>query len=151
MRSRLALLGLFLVLTMTAVWTIHAADSTITVYKTTTCGCCGLWVEHLRKNGFQVVVKEVESTDEYAKKFGDPDTLRSCHTALVDGYTIEGHVPATEIQRLLKERPKAKGLAVPGMPMGSPGMEAGGRSSKYAVLLFQADGKTSVFREYPAK
>jgi hypothetical protein len=151
MRSRLAVLSLFIVLTMTAVWTIHAADSTITVYKTTTCGCCGLWVEHLRKNGFQVVVKEVESTDEYAKRFGVPDALRSCHTAIVDGYTIEGHVPAADIQRLLKERPKAKGLAVPGMPMGSPGMEAGGRSSKFAVLLFQEDGKTSVFREYPAK
>ena len=149
MRSRI-IAGLFL-LAVTAAWTIYAADPTVTVFKTTTCGCCGVWVEHLRSNGFQVTVKEVPNTDEYSRRYGVPDELHTCHTAVVDGYTIEGHVPASEIKRLLKERPKAKGLVVPGMPMGSPGMEAGGRSSKYSVLLFQEDGRTSVYREYPAK
>ena len=130
---------------------LHAAGPVVTVFKTTTCGCCGVWVEHLRSNGFEVAVKEVPSTDEYSRKYGVPEALHTCHTAIVDGYTVEGHVPASEIKRLLKERPKAKGLAVPGMPMGSPGMEMGGRSANYSVLLFQADGKTSVYREYPAK
>ena len=130
---------------------LQAAGPAITVYKTATCGCCGIWVKHLSDRGFAATIKDVESTDEYSRKFGVPAALHTCHTAIVDGYTIEGHVPAADIQRLLKERPKAKGLAVPGMPMGSPGMEAGGRSAKYSVLLFQADGKTSVYREYPAK
>jgi len=130
---------------------LYAADHTITVYKTPTCGCCGIWVNHLKSNGFQVIVKEVPNTAEYQRKYGVPAALESCHTAIVDGYTIEGHVPAAEIQRLLKERPKAKGLAVPGMPLGSPGMEAGGRSDRYSVLLFQADGKTTVYKEYPAR
>ncbi len=97
------------------------------------------------------MVKEVPNTDPYAHQYGVPDSLRSCHTAIVDGYTIEGHVPASDIQRLLKERPKAKGLAVPGMPMGSPGMESGEHRSAYSVILFQEDGKTSVYAKYPAK
>ncbi len=130
---------------------LNGAANEITVYKTTTCGCCVLWVDHLKSSGFQVTVKSVPSTAEYQTKFGVPEKLQSCHTAVVEGYTIEGHVPVSEIQRLLKERPKAKGLAVPGMPMGAPGMEAGDRSDKYSVLLFQADGTTSVYREYPAR
>ena len=97
------------------------------------------------------MVKEVPDTSSYQQQYGVPQKLQSCHTAIVGGYTIEGHVPASEIQRLLKERPKAKGLAVPGMPMGSPGMEAGGRSDGFQVLLFQEDGRTTVYKEYPAK
>ena len=131
--------------------TVYAADHTITVFKTPTCGCCGIWVNHLKANGFQVIVKEVESTEEYQAKYGVPERLRSCHTAILNGYTIEGHVPASDIQRLLKEKPKAKGLAVPGMPIGSPGMEAGNRSQRYQVLLFQQNGDTSVYKEYPAR
>jgi hypothetical protein len=125
----------------------HAA-APITVYKTKTCGCCGKWVEHLKANGFAPVVKDVESTDEYRRKYGVPDQFQSCHTAVVGGYAVEGHVPAAEILRLLKERPKAKGLAVPGMPMGSPGME-GSRREAYSVLLFTAGGGASVYRKYP--
>jgi hypothetical protein len=132
-------------------WTIDAATETVTVYKTPWCGCCSVWVEHLRKNGFKVTVNEVEDTGEYQRKYGVPGGLESCHTAIVAGYTVEGHVPAAEIQRLLKEKPGAKGLAVPGMPIGSPGMEQGSRSQRYSVLLFQADGKTSVYKEYPAR
>lgn len=127
---------------------LYAADPKITVFKTAACGCCSKWVDHLKANGFQVTVNEVPSTTEYRRKYGVPDSLASCHTAVVGGYAIEGHVPAAEIHRLLKERPNAKGLAVPGMPMGAPGME-GPLKNRYSVLLFQADGRTTVYREYP--
>ncbi|MEP6535625.1 MAG: DUF411 domain-containing protein [Bryobacteraceae bacterium] len=127
---------------------LQAAEPEITVFKTKTCGCCGKWVEHVRASGFKVTVKEVASTAEYQKQYGVPERLQSCHTAIVGGYTIEGHVPAADIQRLLKERPKAKGLAVPGMPAGSPGME-GARSDAYSVVQFDAAGAASVYRTYP--
>ena len=119
----------------------------MTVYKTKTCGCCGKWVEHLRANGFAVTVNDVPSTAEYRAKYGVPDALASCHTAVVGGYTVEGHIPAADIHRLLKERPKGKGIAVPGMPMGSPGMEGPHRQA-YSVLLFQPDGLTTVFAKH---
>src|SRR5262245_9592982 len=86
-----------------------AAPYQVNVYKTPTCGCCGKWVEHLKANGFAATVKDVQSTAEYRRQYGVPEQLQSCHTAVVDGYTIEGHVPAADIQRLLKEKPKAKG------------------------------------------
>src|SRR6266536_4131705 len=124
-----------------------AAGSPVNVFKTATCGCCAKWVEHLQSNGFEVNVEDVPSTAEYRQKYGVPDKLRSCHTAVVGGYAIEGHVPAREIQRLLKSGAKAKGLAVPGMPAGSPGME-GPRSDAYAVLPFEAHGRSSVYRSY---
>ena len=127
---------------------MYAAGPTITVYKTRTCGCCGKWVEHLRANGFEPVVNDVQSTADYRKKFGVPEALASCHTATVGGYAIEGHIPAADIHRLLKEKPKATGIAVPGMPMGSPGME-GARRDAYSVILFDASGKTSVFQKHP--
>lgn len=126
---------------------LQAAGPAIVVYKTRTCGCCGKWVEHLKAKGFEPEVKEVPSTAEARKQYGVPDNLISCHTAVVNGYTVEGHVPAEDIHRLLKQRPKAKGLAVPGMPAGSPGME-GARRDAYSVLLFKADGTTSVFQKY---
>ena len=126
----------------------HAAGPQIEVYKTRTCGCCAKWVDHLKANGFTPVVNEVPSTAEYRKKYGVPEKLSSCHTAVVNGYTVEGHVPAADIQRMLKTKPKGKGLAVPGMPLGSPGMEAGRRDA-YSVLLFNPDGTTSVFQKYP--
>jgi len=129
----------------------RAADGpTVNVYKTATCGCCAKWVQHLQTNGFNVVVRDVPSTAEYRQKYGVPDKLASCHTATVGAYSIEGHVPAREIHRLLKSGVKSKGLAVPNMPLGSPGMEAG-RSDAYSVLLFEADGRTSVYASYPAQ
>ena len=131
--------------------TIQGQSQGITVYKTATCSCCGVWVNHLRENKFVVKVVEVDNTAEHQKKYGVTTALRSCHTATVGGYTIEGHVPASEIQRLLKEKPTAKGLAVPGMPIGSPGMEVGTRRDAYSVLLFDAAGKTSVYRQYSAR
>ena len=127
-----------------------SAATQVQVYKDPTCGCCGNWVQHLRANGFQVSVKEVADTAEYRHKFGVPDSLMSCHTGVVEGYALEGHVPAAEVQRILRERPKAKGLAVPGMPMGSPGMEAA-RTQPYNVMLIDATGKASVYASYPKK
>lgn len=111
------------------------APHTITVWKDPNCGCCGSWVEHLRRNGFVATV--IESTDAQTIKSqrGVPTELASCHTAEVAGYTIEGHVPAGAILRLLSEKPVARGLAVPGMPIGSPGME-GGTPVVYDVILF---------------
>jgi hypothetical protein len=119
----------------------------ITVYKDPDCGCCGAWVDHLKANGFAVEVHEVRDMSPHKQKLSVPKRLASCHTAVVGGYTIEGHVPAAEIRRLLAERPRAKGLAVPGMPQGSPGMETG-KLDPYDVLLFTSGGKASVYRSY---
>src|SRR5438270_5066107 len=114
-------------MTLLASTPLSAAGQKIDVFKTATCGCCGKWVEHLKTNGFDVTVQDVPSTAEYRQKYGVPERLASCHTAVVNGYAIEGHVPASDIKRLLKDAPKAQGLAAPGMPAGSPGME-GARS-----------------------
>ena len=128
-----------------------AAGPSVQVYKTPTCGCCGNWVKHLRDKGFQVAVQEVEDTAVYRRRFGVPEALASCHTAVVGGYALEGHVPAAEIQRLLKEKPKAKGLSVPGMPAGSPGMEMDGAQQAYSVMLFDAQGAATVYQRYPGR
>ncbi|CAL61746.1 Conserved hypothetical protein, putative thioredoxin domain [Herminiimonas arsenicoxydans] len=127
-----------------------AAVPVVEVYKSASCGCCTEWVKHLHKNGIATKVQNVEDTSGYRARFGMPQALGSCHTARVNGYVIEGHVPATEIRRLLAEKPKALGLAVPAMPMGSPGME-GPRSDPYDVLLVQANGRYSTYRHYSAK
>jgi hypothetical protein len=127
-----------------------AAVSHINVFKDPTCGCCSKWAEHLRANGFDVTVQEVRDLGEYRRKHGVPANLASCHTATVEGYTVEGHVPAREIQRLLKERPKAKGLAVAGMPVGSPGMEST-RAQAYSVMLFESTGRSTVYQNYAAR
>jgi len=125
------------------------AAEPMTVYKTKTCGCCSKWVDHLRANGFTVVVKEVEGTAEIRKQFGVPENLASCHTGVIGGYAIEGHVPAAEVYRLLKEKPKAKGISVPGMPLGSPGMEQGPRKDTYWVYLFDDKGGAKEYQKYP--
>jgi hypothetical protein len=120
---------------------------TITVYKDPSCGCCKNWIEHLIKHGYRVDAKDTRSMTEIKRTLGVPDALSACHTAVVNGYLIEGHVPAADIARLLKEKPKVAGLAVPGMPMGSPGME-GPRTQHYQVLSFDKTGKTKVFASY---
>lgn len=140
-------LGIALLLSISA--GMSAAPPTLTVFKTKTCGCCGKWVEHMRANGFKVIVNDVASTAEYRQKYGVPEKLQSCHTAVVNGYSIEGHVPAADIQRLLQEKTKTKGLAVPGMPAGSPGME-GPRQDAYSVISFDEGGVLSVYKKYPA-
>lgn len=123
---------------------LHArSDRTITVYKEATCGCCGGWVRHMTKSGFGVTAVDVSNIAEIKTKFGIPDALATCHTAEVGGYVVEGHVPAVVIERLLRERPKAKGVAVPGMPLGSPGME-NPLHETYEVILF-GENEQSVF------
>jgi len=127
------------------------AQVLVEIWKDPNCGCCHLWVEHLQANGFAVQTRDVGNTAA-RKRLGMPETLGSCHTARVAGYVIEGHVPASEIHRLLKEKPQALGLAVPGMPIGSPGMdgpEYKGRKDPYAVLLVQRDGSTQTYKRYP--
>jgi len=119
----------------------------ILVYKSPNCGCCTKWVKHLRQSGFQVKAENTDKLDSIKKMSGIEPHLASCHTALVDGYVIEGHVPADDIKRLLQERPAIKGLSVPGMPMGSPGME-GPRQDAYQVLSFDTQGKTAVFANH---
>lgn len=125
---------------------VLAATPVIDVYKSATCGCCEMWVQHLRDGGFTVRAHDVPDPTVYRAKFGVPDALGSCHTGLVNGYALEGHVPVQDIKRLLAEKPKAKGLAVPGMPLGSPGMEVPGRSDAYDVMLIGTDGGASVYR-----
>jgi hypothetical protein len=122
----------------------------VTVFKTPTCGCCGKWVEHLKANGFTVKVQEVNDTSAYERQYRVPRSMVSCHTAVVNGYTIEGHVPAAEIKRLLSERPRVVGLAVPGMPVGSPGMDAA-HSDAYSVFVFDESGHSSIYAPYPAR
>lgn len=119
---------------------------TVVVYKTETCGCCNGWVEHLRAAGFNVDARNVRDLMSVKLDAGVPGPLVTCHTALVDGYVVEGHVPVEQIQRMLAERPDVAGIGVPGMPMGSPGME-GPNAQPYQVLAFDRDGQTSVYAE----
>ena len=129
---------------------VSSRSNVAVVYKTPTCGCCSLWVEHLKKNGFQVEVNDVSAAQVrgVSQAAGLTEDNTSCHTARIGGYIVEGHVPAADIQRLLKEKPAVAGIAAPGMPMGSPGMEQGGRADAYNVIAFTKDGKTSVFAKH---
>lgn len=124
---------------------VHAADTPVVeVWKTSSCGCCRVWVRHLQDAGFRVKVNEVTDVEPVKRRFKVPPELSSCHTAMVDGYVVEGHVPAGDIAALLRKRPAVKGIFVPGMPVGSPGME-GPDGEPYDVLAVDADGKVSVF------
>jgi hypothetical protein len=121
----------------------------LVVHKSPYCGCCELWVEHMKHAGFDVEVREVENLAPIKLALGVPAGAGSCHTAKVGGYFVEGHVPAEDIQRLLAEQPAAKGLAVPGMPAGSPGMPvADGQGQPYEVLLIGADGSATVYARH---
>lgn len=120
----------------------------VTVYKDPNCGCCKEWIEHLRKHAFKVTSKDTSDVAAIKRSGRVPSQLQSCHTAFVNGYVIEGHVPAQDIQRLLKEKPRVAGIAVAGMPIGSPGMEVGNRKDKYDVVAFTRDGRTSVFAKH---
>lgn len=123
----------------------QAEETTVTVHKDPNCGCCAGWVKHLRDAGFTVQVEETADLDAVRNRLGIPSDLAACHTAEVAGYLVEGHVPAAAVRRLLSERPIAKGLAVPGMPVGSPGME-GGTPQPYTVVLFGAGGQRPFMR-----
>lgn len=117
------------------------ASDAVVVYKTPRCGCCADWVAHLRANGFSVTVEEMQDLSPIKARFGVPADLESCHTATVDGYVVEGHVPASDVKRLLAEKPAARGIAVPGMPVGSPGMERGDERELYQVIQFGDQGR----------
>lgn len=123
---------------------------TVEVWKSPTCGCCKEWVKHLEQHGFTVKTNDI-GNNGIRQRLGMPIKYAACHTATVSGYVIEGHVPAADIGRLLKQKPKALGIAVPRMPIGSPGMDGpayGGRTDPYNVLLIQKDGSASVFQSH---
>lgn len=151
MRRRKMLLALASTALPFATTTALAAAPMVEIWKDPNCGCCQDWVKHLNKNGFATRVHD-EGNTAARNRLGIPAKLGSCHTGLVGGYAIEGHVPAREVQRLLKEKPKAIGLAVPGMPVGSPGMDGpaygGDQRDPYDVLLVLADGSTRVYQSY---
>jgi len=147
---RRAVLVAGLALGLTARIEAATAPASVEVWKSPDCGCCKAWVTHLEKNGFVVRVHNDGNSDA-RKSLRMPVELGSCHTALIDGYAVEGHVPASSIRRLLRERPKAIGIAVPAMPLGSPGMdgpEYGGRTQPYDVLLVLHAGGTRIYQSY---
>ena len=147
--TRRQLLGILSMLAATGVRVTAQKGPAVQVYKDPTCGCCSLWVEHLRKAGFSATVSDVDDIDAIKTKHGVPRQARSCHTAIVGGYVIEGHVPATDVQRLLKERPAVAGIGVAGMPIGSPGMEvASVKPQPYDVLAFTKAGEVTVFASH---
>jgi hypothetical protein len=124
------------------------APTKVEVFKTATCGCCGKWVEHLKTEGFDVSFKDIDQAelDKVKAKYGVPREAHSCHTAVVGPYVVEGHVPASEIKKIMKDRPAVVGIAVPGMPLGSPGMEVSGvKPQPYNVLSIDKQGRTQVF------
>ncbi len=149
MKRRTLLQGLTLAALMPATLVQAQGSLTVQVYRHPGCGCCGAWMDHLRANGFTVQEHQVNDTGVYRERFKIGEQFASCHTATVGGYALEGHVPAREIRRILKEKPHAIGLAVPGMPMGSPGME-GAYSEAYDVLLIDASGRARPYAHYPA-
>jgi hypothetical protein len=150
MKRRPALVLLIAPLVLPAILSAAPGRAQLQVWKDPQCGCCQAWIEHLQARGFAVEVHDVGNTAA-RKRLGLPERMASCHTAWVGGYVIEGHVPAADIERLLKQKPVALGLAVPGMPIGSPGMDGPaykGRKDAYQVLLVKRDGSTSVFASY---
>ncbi|MDF1628838.1 MAG: DUF411 domain-containing protein [Alcanivoracaceae bacterium] len=148
-RSPLLVALVATLLSATPTATLAESLAEITVWHSPTCGCCTKWVNHLEQYGFPVRSHAQNDVAMIKHRLALPNKMASCHTAMVDGYVIEGHVPAQDIERLLKERPFVRGLSVPGMPVGSPGMEMGDRIDPYEVLSFDEDGNTEVFSRHP--
>ena len=123
-------------------------DSVMTVYKSPTCGCCNKWISHMQENGFKIEAIDVQNIDLVKQHYGISKRIASCHTAIVDGYVIEGHVPANDVKKMLSEKKDILGLSVPGMPIGSPGMEMGNRLDRYAVISFDENGNLEIFHQY---
>jgi len=146
MNHRKTLYGAFAFLALTIGAAAHAA--TMTVYKSPSCGCCAKWVEHVEKHGFTVKTIPTEAMLAVKAKLGVPDTLMSCHTSVIGGYVVEGHVPAADIKRLLAKKPRARGIAVAGMPMGSPGMEHGSHREPFSTMLIGTSGKATLFARH---
>jgi hypothetical protein len=126
----------------------YSGNKKIAVYRSPSCSCCGLWVEHLKKHGFQITEIKTDDIESIKQKHNLPSNLASCHTAIIDGYVMEGHIPAADIKRFLQQKPKFVGLTVPGMPLGTPGMEAGDRKQPFAILAFNGGGEVEVFKYY---
>ena len=153
LKNSLLLISVFILSLVTTSFTItnqaNANDGLveITVYKTPTCGCCGKWVDHLKNNGFKVNAINQSDLSALKQELGITPKLQACHTAKVGDYFVEGHVPASDIKKLLATKPNIKGIAVPGMPMGSPGME-GSRIDKYDVLAIHKDQEITLFSRY---
>jgi len=149
-RLSLASLALGIVIALGAnVWmAAQAVRPQMTVYKSSTCGCCSKWVEHMKANGFDVKAIDVEDIDKVKRERGVPADAASCHTAIVNGYVVEGHVPADAVLKMLKDKPAIAGIAVPGMPMGAPGMEMpGGQKDAFNIVAFDKTGKTSIYQK----
>lgn len=147
--ARLIAVGMMVAIALLGPSTAQAQTATeLTVYRSPTCNCCGHWVDHMQAAGFTVENVVTDDMEAIKDQYGVPEALASCHTALVEGYVIEGHVPASDVQRLLSERPAVLGIAAPGMPVGSPGMETGDRVDPYTVVSFNANGDTATFAEH---
>jgi hypothetical protein len=133
-------------------WDQASAESVvateITVHRSPSCGCCGIWLDHLKKQGFVVNDIKTQDVNLVKQQYGVGAGLASCHTALVEGYVIEGHVPAADIRKMLAEKPNIVGLSVPGMPQGTPGMEMSGRKQPFAVISFDKNGNQENYTEY---
>jgi len=145
------LVGIFVIASTAFLPQRTAVAADVVVYKSPTCGCCKEWVNHMRDNGFTVEVHDRNDLIQIKRQLGVPGNLQSCHTAKVGGYVIEGHVPASDVKRLLDENLQVAGLTAPGMPMGSPGMDMGPRKDVYDVLTFTRSGKTDVFATHNDK
>jgi hypothetical protein len=150
MRPLLALFVAMLWASPSVVAMAESSAPSIEVWKSATCACCGKWVEHLESTGFAVTVNAASPSmlDRIKREVGIGRTLAACHTGKIDGYVIEGHVPASDVTRLITEKPDAIGLSVPGMPIGSPGMEQDGKTEAYDVLLVKRDGTTEIFARH---
>lgn len=158
MKSRkyaVVLTGMVVLASVITAWTHREANADskktarpeVVVYKSATCGCCKKWVEHLKENSFQVSSENVDDLNAVKKKYGIKENIQSCHTAIIGRYIVEGHVPAQDIKRMLREQPGIKGISAPGMPLGSPGMEA--KTSKpFNVLSFDKSGKTEIYSKH---
>jgi len=146
MRNKVLLLaGLSLAATLAFAARPAAQGPAMTVYKSPTCGCCAKWVDHMKAAGFQVRVQDMDDLTEIKQASGVPMRLRTCHTAVIGSYVVEGHVPADLVKKMMAEKPKMTGIAVAGMPVGSPGMESGNEKVPYEVVLFDKTGKTTVY------
>ena len=148
MIDRRTMIGIALAAIPAAACSRPAKLAEINVYKSPSCGCCGAWVSNLEASGLKLIAHDMDDVTPIATKAGVPAKLRSCHTAIVDGYFVEGHVPPTDIRKLLRERPKARGIAVPGMPIGSPGMEQDDLRQPYETLLVDRQARVTVFARH---
>ncbi len=150
------IIGLIFFISMNVGFSVNAAETVVTaaapieidVYRSPTCGCCGKWIKHLQENNF--IVKDFVTNDVQAikDKYGVSDNMSSCHTALVNGYVVEGHVPAADIIKLITDKPSVIGISVPGMPVGTPGMDMGGRKDAYSVVSFDKEQNYQVVNSY---